>query len=127
MELKYGGKLEFGDLVAVSNGNYLYFGFYAGTGRGTLQYYTLWSVTNAHDRYNDWLISNDEVKAKHWNSKRYSKGFTSKCIGKTYINAVHSTRVMKVTNPETVFTDPKDAEMYQYAKNILIKIGMIKN
>ena len=127
MELKYGGKLEFGDLIAISNGNYLHFGFYAGKGRNTLQYYGLWAPTSAYETYNNWLISNDEVKAKHWMTKKYSKGFTSKCIWKSYINAVHDTRVMKITNPETVFTDPGYAKQYQEAKNVLIKIGMIKN
>lgn len=128
MELKYGGTLEFGDLVAISDGNYMSFGFYAGRGiGGTFQYYGIWSPTHAYNQYEDWLKMPEEQREKHWNSRRYKKGFTSKCITKSYINAVRDSRIIKLTDPEGVFTDPGILEQYNQAKEILIKIGMIKN
>lgn len=127
MEIQYGGKLEFGDLVAISDGNHLNFGFYAGRGiGGTFQYYPLHSPSVCYERYTEWLKMSDELKEKNHAYKQYKKGFTSKCIYKAYINAVHKTRIMRVTDPENVFTDSKDRELYDEAKEILIKIGMIK-
>lgn len=125
MELKYGGQIERGDLIAVSNGNHIHFGWYAGTGRGTLQYWWILQPANAYDNYQDWLKL-PEDKRSRWNNKRFEKGFTSKCIYKSYINAVHDTRVMKITNPEDVFTAPKDREAYEKSKEALITLNILK-
>jgi hypothetical protein len=56
----------------------------------------------------------------------YSKGFTLKCLYKSYINAVHDTRVVKITNPEDIFTTQEDKEDYEKSKEILIKLKFIK-
>ena len=125
MEIKYGGKLEIGDIVAVSNGNYIHFGWYAGTGRGTLQYWWMGQPASAYDYYQDWLKL-PEDKRSRWNNKRYEKGFTSKCIYKSYINAVHDTRVMKITNPEDIFTEKEDREKYEKSKEVLITLNILK-
>lgn len=125
MELKYGGILEIGDLVAVSNGNYIHFGFYAGTGRGTLQYWWIGQPVSQYDRYQEWL-NLPEDKRSRWNNKRYEKGFTKKCIYKSYINAVHDTRVMKITNPEDIFTNKEDFEKYEKSKKVLITLNIIE-
>lgn len=128
MEIKYGGTLEFGDLIAISDGNCMSFGFYAGRGKsGTVQYYSLWSPTVAYSRYEEWLKISEEEKGRHWGTKFYKKGFSSKCLYKNYINAVYDTRIIKLTDPEGVFTDPEIKEQYNQAKEVLIKIGMIKN
>lgn len=127
MKLHYGGELEFGDFIAISCGNHIDFGFYAGTGRGTLQYYPFTAPINAHDHYQRWLAQPEEERAKNWYTKRYKKGFTSKCIWKAYINTVHKTRVIKLVNPETIFTNQEDLENYNESREVLIKIGMIKN
>ena len=125
MELRHGGKLEIGDLVAVSNGNYISFGFYAGTGRGTLQYWWIRQPANAYNNYQDWLKL-PEDKRSRWTNKRFEKGFTTKCIYKSYINAVHDTRVIKITNPEDIFTKTEDRESYEKSKEVLITLNILK-
>jgi hypothetical protein len=68
----------------------------------------------------------DEKKSKSWYSKRYAKGFTIKCLWKSYINAVHSTRIVKVTNIEDVFTEPEDLLEYEKSKEALLTLNFIK-
>jgi len=116
--LKYGGQLFPGDFIAVSEGNHISFGWYFGDGvGGTLQYYYLGAPGHCYDAYQEWeKITDPEVKKKHWRNTKYSKGFTLKCLYKSYINAVHDTRVMKITNPEDIFTTKEDKEQYEQSK-----------
>lgn len=126
--LKYGGDLRPGDFIAISESNTISFGWYFGDGiGGTLQYYYLGAPGQSYKIYKDWeVIIDPEVKKKHWRSKQYFKGFTLKCIRKSYINAVHSTRVVKITNPEDIFTETKDRETYEKSKETLIKLNFVK-
>ena len=125
--LKYGGVLHPGDFIAISNGNHISFGWYVGDGRGTLQFYYLGGPARAYKDYKDWLTYSDEEKAKHkWMSRRFEKGFTSKCIWKSYINTVHATRVMKITNPEEIFTNQEDRDTYEKSKEALITLNFIQ-
>ena len=126
--LKYGGQLSPGDFIAVSEGNRLTFGWYFGDGvGGTLQYYYLGAPGQSYEIYKDWeAIKDPEVKKRHWKSKKYSKGFTLKSIYKSYINAVHDTRVAKITNSEEIFTNPEDRETYEQSKEVLIKLNFVK-
>jgi hypothetical protein len=125
--IKYGGTLVPGDFIAVSYQNHIDLGWYAGDGRGTLQYYTLRGPGIAYKDYQDWLNSSDEEKRKNkWMSSRFEKGFTRKSFWKSYINSVHSTRVMKLTNPEEIFTEKEDRESYEKSKEALITINFIK-
>jgi hypothetical protein len=127
-KLKYGGDLNFGDFIAVSEGNRIVFGWYFGNGiNNTLQYYYLKAPDQCYEAYENWeKIKDPEVKKKHWSTKKYSKGFTLKCIYKSYINAVHDTRVMKINNPEDIFTTKEDRELYEKSKEILIKLNFVK-
>ena len=122
-ELKYGGMIVPGDFVAISYNNHIDFGWYAGNGRGTLQYYTFRGPESAHLRYEDWVTSTDKSE---WMLKRYLKGFTIKCLWKSYINAVHDTRVIKITNIDDIFTQKEDRETYEKSREILIKLNFIK-
>jgi len=125
--IKYGGQLVPGDFIAVSNGNYIDFGWYAGDGRGTLQYHTMRGPSVCYNQYKDWLRYSDEEKGKNkWMSKRYEKGFTMKCIWKSFINSVHGARVMKITNIEDIFTDQEDRKIYEDSKQALITLKFIK-
>ena len=130
MEIQYGGKLEFGDFIVVSEGNRLSFGFYAGEGKsGTLQYYYFSQPGGQYHHYKQWVTLSDAEKAlpmHNNNNKMYAKGFTSKCLWKSYINALHKTRVAKVDNPEAMFTDPGDSQDYRESVEALKAIGMIK-
>ncbi len=125
--LKYGGQLSPGDFIAISDSNHLSFGWYFGDGvGGTLQYYYMSSPISSYDFYQDWEKMSPAEKQKSWHSKKYHKGFTLKCLWKGYINAVHNTRVMKITNAEDIFTETKDRELYNQSKEVLIKLNFVK-
>lgn len=125
--LKYGGVLHPGDFVAISNGNHITFAWYAGDGRGTLQFYSMAGPASAYKDYQGFLKYSDEEKSKNkWMCKRFEKGFTTKCLWKSYINSVHKTRVMKLVNPEDIFTEQEDRENYERSKEVLITINFIQ-
>jgi hypothetical protein len=124
--IKYGGQIVPGDFIAVAFNNHIDFGWYAGNGRGTLQYYHFRVPMNAHDRWDEWNNQPDEEKSKSWRSKQYKNGFTSKCLWKSYINSVHETRVIRITNIEDIFTEPEDRDSYEKSKEVLIKLNLIK-
>ncbi len=124
--LKYGGTLEIGDLIAISNGNYMSFGWFAGTGSGTIQFYYYGQPGREYEAYQDWLNIPENEKSQ-WENKKYEKGFTKKCLWKAYIygNAI-SDRVMKITHPEDVFTNPEDRDTYEKSKEAMIFLNLIK-
>lgn len=124
-QLKYGGQIVPGDFIAVSYSNHIDLGWYAGNGSGTLQYYTFRSPGNAYEQYQKWL-NEPEITRSQWLSKTYEKGFTRKSLWKSYINAVHSTRVMKITNPEEILTEQEDRELYERSKEVMIKLNLVK-
>ena len=132
MEIFYGGQLKEGDLIAISNGNHLTFGWYAGQGRGTLQYWWLNQPEHSYNHYETWLKTPADQRQK-WYDKLYAKGFTRKCITKSYVNTVHASRVMRVTHPEDVFPLHKSSGWgtvtlleYEKSKEILVKLNIIK-
>jgi hypothetical protein len=126
MKLKYGGDLQIGDFVAMSNGNYLTFGWYCGAGRGTLQYYYYRDPGSKFEAFQEWQ-NGQPRDIQSWSGKRYEKfGFSSKLFYKGYIYGSHvgqdGTRVMKVENPESIFTEQEDLESYRKSKEALIYI-----
>jgi len=124
--IKYGGQLVPGDFIVVSFSNHLDFGWYVGDGiGGTLQYYSLRSPALSYDRYEEWL-KEEESKRSKWSNKTYEKGFTRKCLWKSYINAVHSTRVLKLTNTNDIFTEQEDIIYYEKSKEALLTLNFIK-
>lgn len=123
--LRFGGKLLPGDFIAVSNGNWLTFGWYAGDGRGTLQYYTMHGPGVVYKNYQQFL-QDPNGKDNKYLVRQYEKGFTIKTLWKSYINAVHSTRVVKIENPESILTEEDDIEAYQKSKEVLITLNFIK-
>jgi hypothetical protein len=127
-KLKYGGQIVPGDFVAISYQNHMDFGWYAGNGiNDTLQYYSFRNPGDAYDRYEEWLKMDKKDQSAYW-AKRYyiNGGFTRKCLWKSYINAVHSTRVIKITNIEDIFTEPEDRMKYEKSREALIKLNLIK-
>ena len=125
-KLKHGGDLHPGDFIAIAEQNRMSFGWYFGDGRGTLQYFYYTGPEDCYRLYEEWNAKNDDAKAKDWRTKKYNKGFTLKSIYKCYVNAVHATRVIKINNPEEIFTDPQDRETYEKSKETLIKLNFIK-
>ena len=125
--LKYGGVLHPGDFIAISYQNHIQFGWYVQDGKGTLQFYYLHGPGSAYDNYKQWLTYSDAEKANNkWMTKRFEKGFTTKCLWKAYINSVHDTRVMKINNPEEIFTDQEEREKYERSKEALITLNFIR-
>jgi hypothetical protein len=123
--LKYGGQLSVGDFIAVSNGNCITFGWYAGDGRGTLQYYWLGSPGQVYEDYLNWEKNPSSVK--HWRAKQFEKhGLSMKLFWKSYINSVHDNRVVKITRPEDIFTNQEDRINYEKSREALIKLNFIK-
>jgi hypothetical protein len=123
--LKYGGQLSIGDLIAISNSNHISFGWYAGDGRGTLQFYYIGGPGEVYDDYLLWQKKTLDIKP--WRARQFEKhGFSTKLFYKSYINSVHDTRVMKITNPEDIFINPEDRERYEKSKEALIKLNFIK-
>lgn len=125
-DIKYGGRILPGDFIAVAFNNHIDFGWYAGNGRDTLQYYHFRGPMNAYDRWDEWNNQSDEEKNKAWRAKQYRNGFTTKCLWKSYINSVHETRVIRITNIEDIFTEPEDRDNYEKSKEVLIKLNFIK-
>lgn len=112
--LKFGGPLVPGDFIAVSEGNRISFGWYCGDGRGTLQYYYYGNPVYAFERY----------LQKNNNSE---EGFTKKHFWKSYISAVHTSRVIKLNNPEEIFTDAEEKEIFEKSREVMIKLNFIKH
>jgi hypothetical protein len=125
--IKYGGQLVPGDFIAVSYSNYIDLGWYAGDGRGTLQYYSMRGPIMCYRDYESWLKYTDEEKAKNkWMTSRFDKGFTRKCIWKSYINSVHRTRVIKLTNVEEIITEQEDRIDNEKSREVMIKLNLVK-
>ena len=124
--LKYGGDLEIGDFIAIADGMHITLGWYVGAGQGTLQYYQYTSPGEVYERYNKFL--NDPSPGK-WETARYGryKKFSSKIIWKGYIYGYgvrnQGTRVIKITNPESLFTTPEDLKIYNKSKEALLTLN----
>jgi hypothetical protein len=124
--IKYGGQIVPGDFVAIAFNNSIDFGWYCGNGRGTLQYYSFRIPKDAHERYEQWSILKEEDRKSKWQNKQYEKGFTTKCLWKSYINAVHQSRVIKLTNVEDIFTEQEDRIDYEKSREAMIKLNLVK-
>lgn len=123
--LRYGGDLVPGDFIAVSNGNHIDFGWYCGDGRGTLQYYSLRIPSIIFEEYQSWKAN--PQNSSLWRAKDFEKhGFSKKMLWKSYINAVHKTRVIKIVQPEDILTEQEDIKSYQISKQALIELNILK-
>lgn len=122
--LKYGGDLEIGDFIGVAYNNTIDFGWYCGDGKNTLQYYYYKAPLLRYEQYIEW--ANSLPTPESWMSKIFQKGFTKKCLYKSYVNTVYPTRVVKILHPEEIFTEVDDREFYEKSKEILINLNFIK-
>jgi len=107
MNFTYVDKLEIGDPILVAeSGSFLNFGWFAGYGQNTIQYYLPWAIVAA-----------DKVQKTHPDKKIK--------IYKAYVQKTNRFRVAKIQEP--VFSNAEDRERYEKARQILIDRGMIKN
>ena len=125
MKVRYGGDLQIGDFIMIANSNYTTFGWYCGTGRNTIQYYQFRVPGDRLEEYQQWKAGN--LKNYTWLAERFEKnGFTAKLFYKDYIYGgginLNGSRVVKIADPESIFTHPEDIEDYRKSKEALINI-----
>ena len=123
MKTRYGGELEIGDFIMVANVNYTSFGWYCGKGRGTLQYYQYRVPAVIFEDFQDWQTEPSTA----YRGRSFEKhGFSSKVLYKEYIYTggieCAGSRVVKITDPEAIFTNPEDLDYYLKSKEALINI-----
>jgi hypothetical protein len=126
MKVRYGGELQIGDFIMVANSNYTSFGWYCGKGRNTIQYYNFRVPGDRYTSFNDWKTGKLPQLNK-WLREKFEKyGFSSKLFYKEYIYGygitINGCRIVKITDPESIFTDPEDLEDYRKSKEALIHI-----
>jgi hypothetical protein len=117
MKVRYGGDLQIGDFIMIANSNYTSFGWYCGTGRGTIQYYHFSVPGDRFEAFQDWQTGKLD---NSWYAARFKKyGFSSKLFYKCYIYGggidLNGSRVVKLTDPESIFTEQEDLEDYRKA------------
>ena len=127
MKLRYGGDLQIGDFIMIANSNYTSFGWYCGQGRGTVQYYNFRIPGDRFEAFQEWQTEGPK-NTSPWYAERFEKhGFSSKVFYKEYIyggglDVAYGSRVIKLTDPESIFTNQEDLEDYRKSKEALIYI-----
>lgn len=124
MNLKFtGGSLRIGDFIAVAYSHSFCLGFFAGYGRGTVQYYHLFTP---HSTYEDYLnFKQDPSKFSPYMSRKFADGFNKKCIWKSYVNSPHGNRIIKLERPEDIL-DAEHLEQYNNSREALIEAKIIQ-
>ena len=118
--VKHGGKLEIGDFVAISYAAGFTFGWYSGHGKNTLHYFEYhWPITSL-DQYN--RVKQDPAYSDY--EKANSEEFSKKWIFKSYVKDWRY-RVMKIQDPEAIFTEQENLDKYRESKEILEHIKFI--
>lgn len=118
--VKHGGTLQIGDFVAISYSSGFTFGWYCGEGENTLQFFEYhWPCTRLN-YYNQ--VKQDPAYRDH--NKANSEEFDKNWITKSYVKDWRW-RVMKIENPESIFTELQDLDHYIKSKQILENIKFI--
>ena len=124
MKLRYGGDLQIGDFILVAGNGYTIPGWYIGEGQNTLQYYHFMTPGRALKGFEEW--QSGKMDSHHWRAELYKKGFSSKLLHKEHIYGAGiddgASRVVKITDPESLFTDQEDLEAYRKSKEALIQL-----
>jgi hypothetical protein len=119
MKIRYGGDLQIGDFIMVASSNYVSFGWYCGQGRNTIQFYQFTTPANVFTHYTKWK-NGDLGYAREDFAKN---GFTLKSLYKEYIYGgilqARGSRVVKITDPESIFTEQEDLNDYLESKQVL--------
>jgi hypothetical protein len=126
MKVRYGGDLQIGDFIMIASSNYTSFGWFSGTGRGTIQYYNFRVPGDRFEAFQDWQAGTIDSSHKWLIGKFKKHGFSSKLFYKEYIYGggigLNGSRVVKLTDPESIFTEQEDLENYRKSKEALIYI-----
>jgi len=118
--VNYGGDLQIGDFIAISYSSGFTLGWYCGEGTNTLQFYETHWPASSLDQYN--RVKADAAYRDH--DKANSEEFDKSWIAKSYIMD-WKWRVMKIENPESLFTEPEDLNRYIESRQILEQIKFI--
>lgn len=118
--VKHGRNLQIGDFIAISYAYGFEFGWYCGEGENTLQFFNCYRPLSSLDYYN--RVKLDSAYKDH--NKANSEEFNKKWIQKSRVNNWRY-RVMKIENPEDIFTEKRDLETYRESKEILEQIKFI--
>ena len=111
-DVKYGGTLIKGDMIAVANGPCINIGFYIGLSKsGTIHYYSLEQLKWMHDNWEEQKLNKEEQDVKLRKPNVY------------YIYP-NKWRFMKVTRD--VLTNPEDLENYEKALIMLKELKIRK-
>ena len=124
MEARYGNKLQIGDFILMAIGNVIQMGWYCGEGNGTLQYYSLEHPAFVYELYEKW----ERTGSYDWGMNFEKKGFTTKSLTKSYVyesGSVKTKRIIKIDNPETLFTERKYLDEYLKSKEALLHIKFL--
>jgi hypothetical protein len=120
--LNIGGKLETGDVVGISNNNYMSFGWFVDSGsKGSLKYIPIRSIRNTLEYYDRY--QKEELNTPYWD-KKFSTGITLKSIGKDYIISYCNitNRAFKIPNGEEFFQDSDLFPIYMEGREMLNKL-----
>ena len=116
-EVKHGGTLQKGDLIAVSNANDFSVGIYFGRGQGgTVQYYGISVPGYCRTRYLERVRSIGAEKAGP---------FTIKHLWKAFVNTPRETRIINLNRDN--ITDKKEIDKIIEAKEILQEFNITVN
>ncbi|NDD59397.1 MAG: hypothetical protein EBZ47_09200 [Chlamydiae bacterium] len=123
MKIRYGGKLEFGDVIMIAESGRCHLAYYIGEGIGTLQYIYMSGMANIYNYYLDWQKGMKEDVPVYYRFRFEKHGFSMKTLWKGYIYGdgvgVNGTRVIKIENPDSVITHPDDKEIYLISKEAI--------
>ena len=117
-KVKIGGDIHKGDLIAVSNGNYISIGIYYGRGQGGTVQYIHPSQPDSAKRWH-------ENRAKNLKGIQEVKPFRLLDITKSYINSPSEYRIIKLNRDN--ITDQETIEEILEAKEILQEFNITVN
>ena len=124
MKLRYGGELKIGDFIMVAYGHYTSFGWYCGQGPTTLQYYYFRVPGDRYNVFQQYEAGTLPALNHHLRRKYERHGCTLKALNKEYVYGwgvrQEASRIVKITDPEIIFTEPHDLEDYRKSKEALI-------
>ena len=116
--VKVGGDIHKGDLVAIANGNDFSVGIYYGQGRGgTFQYFTPSGVVSSKEWW--------EKAHKDAQYSDFEKPWKLTRIWKSYVNTPRDTRILKLNRDN--ITEQVDIENIIKAKEILKEFNIEVN
>ena len=116
--IRYGGQLQLGDFIVVSNDKTLTFGWYTGLGNNTVQYVSITTPISMNRIFENW--KSNPTSYRYYDKKFEKKGLLFSHLPKGYVLDKHRFQIAKIPgNPEDLFTNVQDLENYRASKKVL--------